>query len=445
MRVTRILLADSPPELAAVCKMTGYLRADIWRRYGAFANVGESASALRTDIVKKKLYDTLPIDGTLRAETSKDIVNDIMTYKAAAKARVRQAIAKRTGDEQERRRLYALLKCDQWLSDPYLHRMMRKHFRHGRSTVSNQFVVRSDRFTTEVINNKLTITIKIAKKYGRDITLTTTSNGKNVNLVGTNLRIIKREDHTEIHYVTTKAKGRACGVSVVGVDKGYTEALTDSDGQHHGEQFGIVMTEYSDKVAKVGKQRNKLYALEKKLRLAGKTVKSDRVMTHNLGRKKSQALKATTRERLRNIAFQAAHSVVDKAAVVVSEDLTAVMAKKHQWRRFNRRMNAWAKGSLAQALDSVTKQRSAKHILVNGAYTSQMDSVTGLLEGKRMGDKFYRTNGDVLQADHNAALNVLARLNDREISRFTSYLKVRSILLARSPAQLSVNRLELGG
>ena len=75
---------------------------------------------------------------------------------------------------------------------------------------------------------------------------------------------------------------------------------------------------------------------------------------------------------------------------------------------------------------------------------SQMDSTNGLLEGKREGDKFYRANGDVLQADHNAALNVLARLDDREISRFTPYKEVRRILLARSPAQLSVKRVELG-
>jgi len=444
MKVTRILLGDTPSELDEICEIAGYLRADIWRRYGALANVGKTASALRTDIVKKRHYEHLRLDGTVRAETSKDIINDILSYKAAAKSKVRQAIAKRTVDEQERKRLNGLLKSDQWLSDSYLHRQMRKYFRHGKSSVSNQFVVRSDRFTTEVKDNRLRITIKIAKKYGRDITLTTTSSGKNVNLVGSNLRIIKKEGYTEIHYVTTKAAGRKCGDRVVGVDKGYTEALTDSDGQHHGEQFGLVMRNYSDKVAKVGKQRNKLYALEKKLRSAGKTVKSDRIKMNNLGRRKNQALKTTTRKRLRGIAYQAAHSVVDKSAVVVSEDLTAVMAKKHQWRRFNRRMNAWVKGTLAQALDSVTKQRGAKHILVNGAYTSQMDSTTGLLEGKRMGDKFYRTNGDVLQADHNAAMNVLARLDDPEISRFTPYLQVRSILLARSPAQLSVKGLELG-
>ena len=72
-----------------------------------------------------------------------------------------------------------------------------------------------------------------------------------------------------------------------------------------------------------------------------------------------------------------------------------------------------------------------------------MDSTTGLLEGKRSGDKFHRENGDVLQADHNAALNVLARRGDNEISRFTPHREVRRILLARSPAQLSVKRLEL--
>jgi len=129
---------------------------------------------------------------------------------------------------------------------------------------------------------------------------------------------------------------------------------------------------------------------------------------------------------------------------VVSEDLTASIAKKQPWKRYNRRMSGWAKGILAEALDSVCKQRDAKHVLVNGAYTSQMDSTTGLLNGKRVGDKFYRETGDVLQADHNAALNVLARLSDPEIKRFTPYQDVRRILLARSPAQLSVNRLELG-
>ena len=444
MKVTRTLHADVPAQLTSICKATGYLRADIWRRYGALGNVGVSASAVRTEIVEKQIYDNLRIDGTIRAETTKDIVNDILTYKAAAKLKVRQAIAKRTSDENERKRLYALLKRDEWLSDPFLHRQMRKHFRHGKSKVANQFIVRSDKYSTESVDGKLVITVKIAKKYGDPIVLTATTSGKNVDLSGSNLRIIVKDGFTEIHYATEKSAGRECGDRVLGIDKGYTEAFTDSDGGHHGQNFGKVMTEYSDKVSATGKQRNRLHALEKKHREAGRVAKADHIRKHNLGRKKIDARKTTTQKRLRTIAYQAAHSIVDKAAIVASEDLTAVIASKHQWKRFNRRMSAWAKGVLAEALDSVCEQRDAKHILVNGAYTSQMDSANGLLEGKREGDKFYRTNGDVLQADHNAALNVLARLEDSEITRFTPYREVRRILLARSPAQLSVKGLELG-
>ncbi|EQD44695.1 Transposase, IS605 OrfB [mine drainage metagenome] len=119
------------------------------------------------------------------------------------------------------------------------------------------------------------------------------------------------------------------------------------------------------------------------------------------------------------------------------------MAQKQVWKRYNRRMSAWAKGVLAEALGSVCTQRQADHRLVNAAYTSQMDSVTGLLQGQRVADKFYRVNGDVIQADHNAALNVLRRYEDTEITRFTPYQEVRRILLARSPAQLSVKGHEL--
>jgi predicted YcjX-like family ATPase len=61
-----------------------------------------------------------------------------------------------------------------------------------------------------------------------------------------------------------------------------------------------------------------------------------------------------------------------------------------------------------------------------------MDSFTDLLEGKRVGDKFYRVNEDVMQADHNTARNVLARLFNPDIDRFLPYRQVKAILLKRT-------------
>lgn len=443
MIVTRMLQADAPTALNPILQACGYLRADIWRCYGALGTLGKSATVIRSEITGGGFYTDLDVDGTIRTETTKDVVNDILIYKAAAKKKVRKAIYLRTTDKDERRRLYTLLKNDEWLQDNFLHRQMRKHFKHGRSTVANQFIVRSDRHSSEIVDGKLVVTIQIAKKYGDDIRLTTTTCGKNVDLTGCNLRIIVKDGYSEIHYATEKEPGRPHGDQMLGLDKGYTEAFTDSDGDAHGEAFGAVLTKYSDTVSATGKQRNQLHALEKKHRAKGHHAKANRIHRHNLGRKKLNARRQRTQNHLRTISYQAAHSIVDKAALVVSEDLTAPIAKKWQWKRFNRRMSGWAKGVLAEAIDSVCKQRYTEQILVNGAYTSQCDSATGLLTGKRVGDKFIRENGDVLQADHNAALNVLARLGDPEITRYMPHTEVRQILLARSPAELTVNRHEL--
>ena len=62
-----------------------------------------------------------------------------------------------------------------------------------------------------------------------------------------------------------------------------------------------------------------------------------------------------------------------------------------------------------EALESVTKSRGATLCLVNPAYTSQIDSNTQYLEGKRVHDKFHHVNGEISQADINAAINIKHR------------------------------------
>jgi hypothetical protein len=108
--VTRTLYAlpSSLPALRAACKAMAFVCADLWRRYGALQNVGKSAADIRKEITSHGWYSALPVDGTIRAETTKDAVNDILTYKAAASLKVRQAIGKRTSDTTERKRLYGL-------------------------------------------------------------------------------------------------------------------------------------------------------------------------------------------------------------------------------------------------------------------------------------------------------------------------------------------------
>lgn len=455
MKVTRILHAAYSEEAAKTARSLAFVRADIWRRFGALgtqhlkangtgaaaicariANGGSAPSGEKIvtssgkTVAKRPakgsgLYDRIAVDGTIRAETIKDVVNDLLTYRAAAEDKVRRS-AKLTKEQR------AALVSGDWLSDPQLHRLMRRHFRHGKTRVDNQFVVRSDKHCERIADGKLIVTIHRAQRAGGPFDLVCNTNGQGVDLAGANLRILVRDGRTEIHYCIDKPAGRVVGENTIGLDKGYTEAFVDSDGDYHGQGFGNVLSAYTEQRHQNGKARNKLHALEKKYRAQGKTAKADRIRANNLGRAKLDARLRRTHAKLKDLAYKAAHAIVDKAAVVVSEDLTSPIASKVQWKGYNRRMSGWAKGILARALEEVCRQRGAQHILVNAAYTSQMDSLTGRLEGRRVGDLFYRENGDVMQADFNAARNIKDRANDPDITRYMRYQEVKAILMRRS-------------
>ncbi|MDJ0576621.1 MAG: hypothetical protein QNJ65_15810 [Xenococcaceae cyanobacterium MO_234.B1] len=81
--------------------------------------------------------------------------------------------------------------------------------------------------------------------------------------------------------------------------------------------------------------------------------------------------------------------------------------------------------------------------LINPAYTSQVDNRNGTLLGRRDGDRFFTFDGEVLQADSNAASNIEQRLTDSEISRFQKAETVQKILLKRTASFLTLKGLTL--
>ena len=147
----------------------------------------------------------------------------------------------------------------------------------------------------------------------------------------------------------------------------------------------------------------------------------DNILRHNLGNQKWDRRQKQHNAQVRDFLCQAAHSVVDRAGTIACEDLTASMqsAKKVMHRDTQRRLNGWVKGVMADTLISISRRRGTALVLVNPAYTSQIDSRTGLLQGKRRWDRFYGLDGVVLDADTNAARNILARLYDDEITLYT--------------------------
>ena len=146
MKVTRVaysrqLNAGKYAALARQAERLGRVRAEVWRRYGSVAGAGLSDRQVRDRWMADGTAASFGVVANAWKETVRDATGDIRASREAAKAEVRRAVSRRPGTGAERKRLFTALKADAWAGDPYLSRMMRKHWRRGRSRVRNQIIV----------------------------------------------------------------------------------------------------------------------------------------------------------------------------------------------------------------------------------------------------------------------------------------------------------------
>lgn len=394
MKVTRIaysahLNAGKWEQLAEQARRLGVIRSAVWRRYGSINGVGVSDRSVRDQWMADGTASGFTVLANAWKETVRDAVADIAANRAAAKATVRKAIRRRTTDAVERTRLFSALARDTWVSDPWLSRQMRQHWKRGRNRTHNQIVVRSDQHRTFTLVEGGNVWLALPGLQRRQlvrIPLNTT-----VAPTGT-LRLILRGGRVEVHYTidaaTVRSSRRPCGDRAVGVDKA---------------------TERGDR------------------------AKARRIQDNNLGVLGRERRAAAWQCRVRDVTFRAVRAVVDKASLVVAEDLTKTFTgRKRLGKNTNRRLAAWTKGVTAEALASVSERRGSALRMVNAAYTSQVIPGTSLF-GRRVGDRLHCTScGAVWQADHAAAINVLERAADPDIGLWTPHTRVKQILQERA-------------
>ncbi|MFU8870423.1 RNA-guided endonuclease InsQ/TnpB family protein [Micromonospora sp. SL4-19] len=440
MKVTRIAYsaALNPGKYAALAEQArrlGRVRSEVWQRYGSINGVG---SGLRDRQVRDRwmaegTHVQFGVSANAWKETVRDAIGDIAASLEAAKVQVRRAITRRTDDPAERKRMFTALKADRWASDPFLARQIRRYWKRGRNHTHDQIVVRADKHNTVTDGRgRLSLAVPgLERRMMVKIPLSTT-----VAPAGT-LRLILRGGRVEVHYQIDAARIRSsqrpCGNQTLGVDKGYTEALTDSDGQPHGTRLGELLTSESDQLKERNRRRAKLRSIANTAAARGDQAKAHRIARNNLGTVKRDRQAARHRARVRTEIFTAVHEVVDKAATVVAEDLTKRFAgRKKLGRNINRRLAAWTKGVTAEALRNVSERRGSALVPVNAAYTSQTCHRCGAF-GRRSGDRFHCTRcGVVWQADVNAAINILHRAGDPDIALHTPHQRVKQILQDRT-------------
>ena len=431
-------------ELTLIAKRLGILRKIIWHQFSSDPKKLNDRKIRDIWLREKengtnlypKIIDQLP--ARLWKETVRDTIGNINAYFEAGFKEIIKRLYRKYG-KAEAKKLAKTLKTD-YKSNNELHRMVRALIPKGYSKADNIICLDEDCYNFVDDESKIIQVMGLALRKRLSIPMTTKNKPKG------NFKIILKDGRCELrvshkYQITNIEKP----IEAIGVDKGYTEVFTDNTGERHGEGFGKLLTKKSDFLDEKYKNRNKLWAIMKKAREAGDIKKVNNIKFNNLGNKKLNRQKEIMKAELKEKIYSAAKKIAQKASIIAIEDLSfKIKAKKgkkaKRGKKTNRLLSSWIKGVIDEAIIKYCFIYGTKLVYVNAAYTSQGDSrFNCALMGTRIGDSFIGFDEVVLDADVNAAINILARLYDSEINLYISAEKVKEILIHRAEAVLSAS------
>jgi hypothetical protein len=215
MIVTRIVTSNhlnssKYQQLAIQAQRLGKIRSEVWQRFGSIKGVSiPSDRKIRDQWLQEPRQ--FKVSANAWKETLRDSFGNIKANRESTKEQVRTTLYKTVVDDQERLASYKKLSSDQWISDNYLRRVMRKHWKHGRNHTNNQIVVRSDNYTTFQLGGCVWLKIPGLQK-GKRIAIPLNTR---VEPNGT-LRLILHEGIIEVHYTIEAKETENCGNETIG-------------------------------------------------------------------------------------------------------------------------------------------------------------------------------------------------------------------------------------
>ena len=445
----------------------GRLRQDIWNKYGSLQAWGQKSDKLIKEFKQTNPPSLYQVAYKPWERTFQSVIDDIHAVQEAARSFVVRKIYRNFVPESKivqgkkevvqetsfRAELISALKTTKFLDYPLLKRWVRQEYHRGRTWVNNQIVLDASDCTITRSGSIVTISLPgkpISKNRYERISLQFKCG--RVKPTG-RLRIIFEGNEVKLCYPKILIKTENNNTSIIGIDKGYTEGFYGSDNVVYADGIGRLMTLATDRRHSKGRKRQKLWALSRK-------NPHSKIKQCNLGNENQKKSETKIRATLRTKIRAGVHQIFNNHKQIVCEDLSQPIRNKRcdpaavpsakeraprqrKSKKINRRLAAWCKGELQQAIDQVSQRRQSVVTLINPAYTSQVDNRNGTLLGRRDGDRFFTFDGEVLQADSNAASNIEQRLTDSEISRFQKAETVQKILLKRTASFLTLKGLTL--
>lgn len=249
----------------------------------------------------------------------------------------------------------------------------------------------------------------------------------------------------------------------LGMDKGLATLISCSSDQEYGANFSKLVGAEAERINDRNTNRNEYIQLAKELReeksvlqeklakdYSAKTKKRirhrigslerqiARLEEHHLGSKlyhRQHERKQHNMERVMNTSIRQM-LVAEDPDVLVKEDLTFTKEKlpkasNRYEAKVRRKLSSWTKGRLDKRIEYLCGSLGIQTIDVNPAYTSQFCPRCGAHFSERKGahhETAVCLNCGEMNANTAAAVNILQRAGDKEITKYTPYKNVKLIL-----------------
>jgi IS605 OrfB family transposase len=259
----------------------------------------------------------------------------------------------------------------------------------------------------------------------------------------------------------------------VGMDKGLATLLSCSSGHEYGFNFSQLVNAEAERINRRNTNRNEyiqaakelrheLSALQAKLaikhsakterrlrnRIGSLERRISRLEERHLGSKlyhRQHARKQCNMERIMNMSIRKM-LLTEKPDVLVKEDLSFTKEKlpkaaNRYEAKVRRKLSSWSKGTLDDRIEYLCDCLGIRTVDVNPAYTSQFCPNCGARFSERKGTHHELTvcpNCGEMNANTAAAVNILRRADDKNITLYTPYKKVEKILEDRYANKQSV-------
>lgn len=264
---------------------------------------------------------------------------------------------------------------------------------------------------------------------------------KDKNVFGGNIRIVIDGKTVRLHHNAKKKERKLTKVEhIIGLDKGHKTLLATSTGNLYGVKLNELLNKETERLKEVNAKRNPYYATVRNLEENAEFEKAERIRNNNLGKKKydrnknkyDETTKSFINKELNRFIFE------EKPSEIIQEDLSFVSWDNRFPKQVKRKLSRWIKGYIKVRIEFKCDLYGIKYTKVNAAYTSQVCSCCGNF-GVRNGDVFMCKNCGKKHADVNASINVLKRKNDKEITTYTPFKKVKKILEDRISTKIVAN------